>query len=108
VAGAPAAWATQHVTLFALSEAECGPGFHGQVALDGLTIAVTAVAAAVAVAAELAAIATFRATRSAGDEPPASRVHFMSIIGLTIGPLFLAIILMSGLGAAFLANCIQS
>jgi hypothetical protein len=108
VLGAPAAWATQHVTGFALTQAECGAGFHGQIALDGLTIAVTVAAAAVAVAAELCAIAVFRRTRDAGEEPPGSRVHFMAIIGMTIGPLFLAIILMSGLGVAVLENCRQS
>ena len=108
VLGAPAAWTTQHVTGFALTQAECGPGYRGRLALDGLTIAVTAAAAAVAMAAELSAITVFRRTRDAGEEPPASRIHFMSIIGMTIGPLFLAIILMSGLGVVLLENCRQS
>jgi hypothetical protein len=108
VLGAPIAWALQHVTGFALTEADCNIGYRGQVAVDGLTVAVTAAAATVAAAAELAAISAFRRTRDAGEDPPGSRVHFMSIIGMTIGPLFLAIILMSGLGVVFLENCHQS
>jgi len=108
VLGAPAAWVTQHVTGIALTEAACSAAYSDDVALDGLTIAVMAGAAAVAVLAELAAITVFRRTREAGDDPPASRVHFMAIVGMTIGPLFLAMILMSGLGVAILENCRQS
>ena len=109
VFGAPFAWAVQHVTGFGLSQAACSiAGQRHGVALDAWTIVVTAVAAALAVLAELSAIAVFRATRDAGDEPPGSRIHFLSVIGITISPLFLAIILMSGLGSVFLANCHQS
>jgi hypothetical protein len=32
----------------------------------------------------------------------------MSVIGMTISPLFALIILMSGLGSLFLTNCVQS
>jgi len=108
VLGAPAAWATQHVTGFALTQADCNVAYRGEVAVDGLTIVITAVAAAIAAAAELTAIAVYRRTRDGGSEPPASRIHFMSIIGMTIGPLFLAIILMSGIGVVVLENCRQS
>jgi hypothetical protein len=109
VIGAPFAWAAQHVTGYGLSEAACSvTGQRHGVALDAWTIAVTAVAATLAVLAEAASIVVFRATRDVGDEPPGSRVHFLSVIGMTISPLFLAIILMSGLGSVFLANCQQS
>jgi Mn2+/Fe2+ NRAMP family transporter len=106
--GAPGAWVLQHVTGFTLTQAQCSTAYHGELAFQGLTLAVMAVAAAVAVLAELSAIAVYRRTRDLGDEPPASRMHFLSIVGMTIGPLFLAIILMSGLGAAFLDSCTQS
>jgi hypothetical protein len=108
VLGAPAAWTTQHVTGFALTQAECSAAYRCDVAFDGVTIAVMATAAAVALLAELSAIAVFRQTRDAGEEPPGSRIHFLAIVGMTIGPLFLAMILMSGLGAVFLAPCTQS
>jgi hypothetical protein len=108
VFGAPFAWAAQHVAGFGLTEASCGlAGQRTGVSLDAWTIVVTALGVAVAVLAAVAAIAVFRATRGAGEEPPGSRIHFLSIIGMTISPLFALIILMSGLGSVFLANCVQ-
>ncbi len=110
VFGAPAAWAIQHVSGFALTEARCREAAGGgwSLNMDAWTIAVSATAAAVAVAALAAAIVTFRATRGAESEPPAGRIHFLAVIGITIAPLFLAMILMSGLGAIFLPECVQS
>jgi hypothetical protein len=111
--GAPAAWTAQHVAGVWLTIGEChdntvGPDlrFH----LDGWVIAITAAAAAVALLAGLSAVAAWRATRDADDDdgPPAGRIHFLAVIGITISPLFLAIILMSGLGTVFLPQCVQS
>jgi hypothetical protein len=108
VLGAPFAWAVQHVAGFGLTEAACGlAGKRTGLALDPWTIAVTALGETVAVLAAIAAIAVFRSTRDAGEEPPGSRIHFLSIIGMTISPLFALIILMGGLGSVFLANCVQ-
>jgi hypothetical protein len=108
VFGAPFAWAVQHVTGFGLTQASCGlAGSRTGVSLDTWTLLVTALAAAAAILAGAAAIAVYRATQDVGEEPPGSRIHFLSIIGMTISPLFLAIILMSGLGSFFLANCRQ-
>jgi hypothetical protein len=110
VLGAPIAWALQHVTGFALTEARCREAAGGgwDVNMDAWTIVVSATAAAVAVAALAAAIVTFRATRDAESEPPRGRIHFLAVIGITIAPLFLAMILMSGLGAILLPECVQS
>ena len=108
VFGAPFAWAAQHVAGYGLTEASCGlAGKRTGVALDTWTIVVTAVGASTAVLSGLAAVAVFRATRETGEEPPGGRVHFLSIVGMTISPLFTLIILMSGLGSIFLANCHQ-
>ena len=108
VLGAPLAWAAQHVTGYALTEAECGGARLG-VPMDALTIAVTAVAAAVAVAAGLSALATWRSVQGDHHEPPPDgRVTFLAVMGMTLTPLFLMIILMSGLGAVFLTECVQS
>ncbi|HET8757667.1 MAG TPA: hypothetical protein VFM58_16735 [Solirubrobacteraceae bacterium] len=110
VFGAPAAWAVQHIAGFSLTEARCREAATiggWSLDMDAWTIAVTALAAIVAVTAIGAAIVTFRGTRGA-EEPPRERIHFLAVIGITIGPLFLAMILMSGLGAVFLPQCVQS
>jgi hypothetical protein len=110
---APAAWALQHVSGIELQYAQCHdntPGPAYDVHVDGWTLAVTLAAAAVAVLGGLASLAAWRATRDAeeDDPPPAGRIHFLSVIGMTVTPLFLAMILMSGLGEFFLPSCLQS
>jgi hypothetical protein len=111
--GAPFAWAVQHVIGVMLTIAAChdntaGPDWRGDV--DAVAAVVTAAAALVAVLALLSAVAAWRSARGVDDSdpPPAGRVHFLGIIGLTISPLFLAIILMSGLGTISLPECVQS
>jgi hypothetical protein len=111
--GPPFAWAAQHIAGYALGLADCpdntaGPGWH--VAVNGLTIVVGTVAATIAVLCGLAAVAAWRATRDADDSdaPPAGRVHFLAVIGMTITPLFLAIIVMSSAGAIAANGCVQS
>jgi hypothetical protein len=113
--GAPAAWTVQHVTGYGLTEAACGvAGSRWSTPVDAWTIVVTAIAASLALLAGVAAVLAFMRTRkvegSGGSEepPPKGRIHFLAVIGMTISPLFLAIILMSGLGSIFLANCVQS
>lgn len=108
--GAPLAWVVQFLVGFGVDLAQCdAAGTRWTLPVDGWTLAATVGAALVAVAAILTAGAVFRSTRDAADAPPpASRVRFLAVIGLTIGPLFLAIILMSGFGAASLEACHQS
>ena len=111
--GAPAAWTLQHVGGLSLRIADCHDRRVGAVfdaPASTWTIVLTAAAAAVAVLAEVAAVAAWRATRDADDDdaPPAGRIHFLGVIGLTISPLFLAIILMSGIGSLVLGGCVQS
>lgn len=110
---APAAWALQHVSGIELQYAQChdntaGPGW--SVHVDVWTLIVTAAAAAVAVLGGLSAVAAWHATKEADDDdaPPGGRIHFLGVIGMTTTPLFLAIILMSGLGEIFLPGCVQS
>jgi hypothetical protein len=110
---APAAWAVQHVTGIELQYAQCHdntPGPAYDVHVDAWTLVLTIAAAAIAILGGLAAVAAWRATRDADDDdaPPAGRIHFMAVIGMTITPLFVAIILMSGLGVVFLPSCVQS
>ena len=110
---APAAWALQHVSGVELQYATChdntaGPGY--DIHVDAWTLAVTIAAAAIAVLGGLASVGAWRATREAeeDDAPPAGRIHFLAVIGMTITPLFLALILMAGLGEVFLPSCLQS
>ena len=111
--GAPAAWTGQHVAGVTLTIGAChdntaGPAW--QVHVDAWAMGVTAAAATVAVLAGLSAVAAWRSARDADDSdpPPSGRIHFLGIVGLTISPLFLAIILMSGLGVVALPDCHQA
>ena len=104
--GAGAAWAVQLVVGFALTEATCGEAALAS-HLDTWTALVTGAAALVAIVSGLSAVLTFRATRDAGSEPPRGRIRFLAVIGMAITPLFLAMILMSGLGAVLLVQCRQ-
>jgi hypothetical protein len=113
--GAPAAWTFQHVAGYGLTEAACNAaGTTWSTPVDAWTIVVTTGAAAIALLAGLAAFLAFRRTRQVegvgGSEepPPKGRIHFLAVVGITISPLFFAIIVMSGLGSIFLANCVQS
>jgi hypothetical protein len=113
VLGPPFAWALQHVAGFSVGLADCpdntrGPGW--SVPVDGLTIAIGGTAAVVTVLCGVASLAAFRATRESEeyDAPPAGRIHFLSMIGLTITPLFLAMIAMSSAGAIAAHGCTQS
>jgi hypothetical protein len=111
--GAPAAWTVQFLIGYWLSEVGCSRGGDSGLAVDGWTIAATAVAAALAVLAEVAAITMFRATRGvrgvggSDEPPPKGRVHFLAVIGIVIAPLFFFIIVMSGVGVVVLENCHQ-
>lgn len=110
--GAPFAWTIQHVAGFGLTQANCNAaakvpgGWH--IHLHAWTIVFTAGAVLVTVAAFVAALVTWRRTKDAGTDPPGARIHFLSIISLTIIPLFLAIMLMSGLGVILSVGCRQS
>jgi hypothetical protein len=107
--GAPIAWTLQHVTGFALSQATCSEAGRGwTIHMDAWTLVVGATAFTIGLLAEIAAVATWRATRHGSDEPPESRIHFLAVIAATVNPLFMCIIAMSTLGALFLANCQQS
>ena len=109
VAGPPIAWAVQFVLGYGVTEAACPPGSSG-VSVNAWAVAATAVAALVAVLGGAAAVAVFRATRGLelDDPPPAGRIYYMSIIALATTPLFLAIIVMNGVGVLVLEQCHQS
>jgi hypothetical protein len=111
--GAPFAWAFQHVIGVMLSIATCHDNTAGprwDPPFDAVAGIATAFAAVIALLGLLSAVAAWRSTRDADDSdpPPAGRIHFLAIVGLTISPLFLAIILMSGIGSTSMQLCVQS
>lgn len=111
VFGAPFAWAGQHVAGFALTLAKCDrAGSIWGIPLDAVTLTISAVAALVALASGAAALSILLATRGVekDDAPPSGRRHFLAIVGVSIAPLFLAMILMSGSGVLTLTECQQS
>lgn len=107
---APAAWTVQHVLSYGVSEAHCDPaGRQWGVPYDVWVVSTAAVAIALAAGGLVASVAAYRAVRDADvdDDPPPGRVWLMSVCGLVISPLFIAMILLSGIGSLLLAHCHQ-
>ena len=111
--GPPFVWAAQHVAGFAVALSRCpdntaGPGWN--VPVDTITLVIGIAAAALALLCGAGAFAAWRATRENDDDdaPPPGRVHFLAVIGLTITPLFFAMIVMSSSGAIAFGKCVQS
>jgi hypothetical protein len=110
ILGAPAAWSAQHIFGYGVTEAGCSAGSRGWgVPIDSWTAIATAVAVALALGGLTASLLTFRAVRDSNNDaaPPEGRIYFLSICGIVISPLFLAIILMSGIATQILGNCHQ-
>ncbi len=110
---APAAWTGQHITGLWLEITRChdrAAGASPGIPVDAITIVVGAAAALLAVIGLAAAVAAWRSARDADDDdaPPPGRIHFMGVIGMTISPLFLAMILMSSAGGIAIMECVQS
>jgi hypothetical protein len=107
----PLAYVVEHVVGVGLTFATCSPaGSRWNVPMHGVQIGVTAGAALVIVLAEAASYAAFAATRHVDQEgePPLGRIRFLSTAALAIGPLFLALVLLGGVGAAVHPLCRQS
>lgn len=118
VGGGAVAWAIQHVIGIAFGWAECNQA--------GRAVPVhtwQAVAAGGAALIALASIGTgiwlFRSTYRVGDvfgeerrgdgaPPPIGRIHFLTLVGLTVNVLALAIIVMDGIGAPLQRLCAQA
>jgi hypothetical protein len=107
VTAAPVAVAVELVSGVIFTDAGCKPGGEG-LAIDTWVAIVAVVAAAAALLGVLAALSTFRATRDAGEEPPLGRVRFLGVVGITVSSLLLAIIVLSGVGALVVPECVQS
>lgn len=109
----PFAWAGQHIAGYATGLARCPDNARGEgwnVPVDTVTIAIGATAAALVLVGGASALVAWLASRDADedDAPPAGRIHFLSAVGLTITPLFLAMVVMSSAGAIVANGCHQA
>jgi len=120
VLGGPAAWAVQFLINLAFSFAQCNsPAGRWTLPVHDWEIAVSAVAIAIGLTAEGVSLWLYRRTAQLdhvaqaerhgdGSAPPAGRINFLSMVGLTVNFLALAIIVMTAIGAPLLPVCQQS
>jgi NO-binding membrane sensor protein with MHYT domain len=109
VLGGPCAWAAQFVASLAFSFAQCNqPVARWQLPVHGWQIALGVAGVAIGLAAEVVSLRIFLRTREADNAPPAGRIHFLAVVGLTVNFLALAIMMMTVIGAPLLEVCRQS
>lgn len=109
VLGGPAAYCVQLGLGYWLAEAACSPtGGEWGISLSAWAIVVTAGAAAVAAGAGLTSLWLYRRTGDRHEPPPAGRIAFLAAVGMAVSALFLALILMTGVGAVTFRVCNQS
>lgn len=115
--GAPLAWSLQLMVAYALAAHSCFPARAPLSrptlgALDGIELALGAAALAVAAAAGVTALRSWRATRGElGHETGAmlevgeGRTHFMAFAGVMTSALFLLAVLLNGASVLLLPAC---
>lgn len=111
LAGAPLAWAAQHVAGVMFTQADCANSTKtGGFPFDRWAIVMTAVTATLALLALLCALDVRAETGDADyhSAPPQGRTNFLATIGTAVAPLFLILILMSGIAAVLMVACQQS
>ncbi|MGI8413603.1 MAG: hypothetical protein ACR2LV_09080 [Solirubrobacteraceae bacterium] len=110
VLGGGLGWAAQFVASLAFGWAQCNsPADRFGLPVHAWDVVLSGTGVVVALLAEATSLRLFRATRKPKGENALSlgRVHFLSVIGLTVNPLALAIILMSGVGVQLFPLCHQ-
>ncbi len=119
VLGGAGAWVIQFAANLYFTWAQCNqPTQRWTLPIHGWEIGLSVLALVVGAASTVVSLRTFRATyeiddadaqelRGDGTPPPLGRVHFLSLIGLTVNFLALAIIVMTGVGAPLLPVCQQ-
>jgi hypothetical protein len=103
--GPPLAWTGQLVLGYGVEEADCGKaGTHWVLHTTAWEAALLALAGAVGLGGLLAAVALWRGSER--QEPdPRGRIWFLAVSALLIDGLFLALILLTGIGALVLDPC---
>jgi hypothetical protein len=105
--GGAAAWVLQLVLGAEVEETHCTPvGERWGVETLTWEIALTAGCGVVALAAGAAAVVAYRQTRRRRDRR--GRIVFMATGGILADGLFLALILLGGIGASVLERCVQA
>jgi hypothetical protein len=104
--GGPLAWAVQHVLGLQVVFGRCSPARLG-ISVHAWQLTAMGLAVAIVIAAEGAAWLAFSETRDASWEgdPPQGRIHFLSTAALVLGPIFVTLLLLGGLGAAAHGEC---
>jgi hypothetical protein len=119
VLGGAVAWAVQFVANLAFTLAQCQQPARWMLSVHSWEIGISVVALLVGLASGASALRLFRRTyridhvmaqelHGDGHQPPLGRVHFLSIIGLTLNVISLTIIVMTAIGAPLLPVCQQS
>jgi hypothetical protein len=107
----PLAFLVEHVVGVFTTFADCNPaGSRWDVPQHAMQLGTMSLAALVIVLAEGAAFLAYRETKALDYEadPPGGRIRFLATAALAVGPLFLMLVLLGGLGAAFHPDCRQS
>lgn len=120
VLGGAGAWTVQFLANLGLTFAQCDqPTARWMLPLHGWEIGLSLAGVAVTLAAGGVSLWIFLRTapiddvatherRGEGVTPPLGRVNFLSMVGLLVNVLALAIIVMTGIGAPLLPLCQQS
>jgi len=106
--GAGLVWVAQLVIGFGVTVAACGPAGSGwNLDVDIWQIVLMAIGVPLALLSEAAALAIFLETRGLhhSDPPPWGRRHFFAAAAILGNVLFIAIILLSGIGAIASTPC---
>lgn len=120
VLGGAVAWACQFVANLGLAFAQCDqPIQRWHLGVHGWNIGLSLAAIAVGIAATVMSVRLFLRTyrhedaaelerRGMGVHPPLGRISFLSMVGITVNLLAIAIIVMTGIGAPLLPVCQQA
>ncbi len=120
VAGGACAFALQFVAGLAFSYAQCNPPIaRWHIPIQDWQAGLAAAGLLVALGSGAISVLIFRRTYRVGDmfaqerrgdgsPPPLGRVHFLSIVGITVNTLIVPLIVMDGVGTGLLPLCHQA
>ena len=106
---APIAWTVQLLVGFSASVAACSVGGRS-IPLETWQVSITVATALLAVGGQAAAVLAWRATRGQeeDDPAPAGRIHFFADASLLANTIFIVLILLGGITAAYHSPCRQA